>query len=86
MSFLKKALLASFALMQGAYSLLDSGSSSNLAVYWGMSSIATFQILVGTNKIQARVIWIHLFRGSAKRVSLILLRHHLHDKDLADNI
>ena len=25
MSFLKKALLASFALMQGAYTLLDSG-------------------------------------------------------------
>lgn len=73
MFFVKKSLVASLALMQGVYSLLDSGSSSNLAVYWGMASIATCQVWIDTNRLQARVIWIRLFRSSARSVSLILL-------------
>lgn len=48
MSFFKKAFytLTTLALMQGANCLLDPGSSSNVAVYWGQgqsdSSLAQF--------------------------------------------
>lgn len=35
MSFIKKAVLASLALIQGVNSTLDTGSSTNIAVYWG---------------------------------------------------
>lgn len=38
MLFTKKALVASLALMQGAYSMLFTEASTNIAVYWSMSS------------------------------------------------